>query len=138
MGRSLMQFFNRVHATLIRTTGKFGGGRDDGSLLVLRHVGAKTGIRRECPLAFVRHGDAYVVCGSMMGAAHHPGWVHNLKANPEAAVVVDKRTIPVRARELQGVERDEVWQRFVALDDRWTQYAARTDRVLPLIALELR
>ncbi len=138
MGKSLMLFFNRLHAMLIRTTGRFGGGSDDGSLLVLRHVGAKSGVRRESPLAFVRHGEGYVVCGSMMGAPRHPGWYHNLKAHPEAAIVVQKETIPVRARELEGDEREQVWQRFVALDDRWRQYAEKTERVLPLMALEPR
>lgn len=138
MGKFLMRMGNRLHAWLVKKTGKFGGGTEEGSVLVLDHVGAKSGTLRESPLMFMRHDDAYVVCGSMMGAPRHPAWYHNLKANPDTTISVAKETIPVRARELSGEERDAVWRRFLDQDKRWGEYAAKTDRVLPLIALEPR
>ena len=133
-----MRMFTQMHARLMKATGGMGAGTDDGSLLVLRHVGAKSGKVRETPLAFYTHNGGYVVCASVGGAEHNPGWYFNLKANPDTDVTVAKQSIRVRARELEGDERNEVWARFKANDDRWATYEARAKRTLPLIALEPR
>jgi deazaflavin-dependent oxidoreductase (nitroreductase family) len=51
-------------------------------LLLLRHTGSKTGIRRTNPLASFRDGDRYVVVASKGGAPANPDWYRNLLANP--------------------------------------------------------
>ncbi|NNF11110.1 MAG: nitroreductase family deazaflavin-dependent oxidoreductase, partial [Acidimicrobiia bacterium] len=85
-----MKFLTRVltslHGRIIKATGKLGGGTEDGSLLVLEHTGAKSGKKRETPLAFLNGDGGYLVCGSMAGAPTHPAWYHNLKANPDAVI----------------------------------------------------
>ena len=136
MAKFLMRVFTTLHARILKRTGWLGGGSDAGSVLALEHVGAKTGTHRITPLVFMRHGDAYVVCGSMGGAPQNPRWYYNLLANPDTTITVAKRSIPVRARELAGEERDEAWARFTAHDDRWSQYETRTERRMPLIALD--
>ena len=68
----------------------------------------------------------------------NPGWCYNLKSNPDTSITVAKRSIAFHARELEGVEREDVWARFKAHDDRWSQYEQRADRQMPLMALELR
>jgi deazaflavin-dependent oxidoreductase (nitroreductase family) len=138
MGKFFMRVFTTLHGKIVKATGKLGGGTKDGSVLVLRHTGAKTGKQRETPLMFVNHDGAYVVCASMGGAPEHPGWYFNLKANPDVTATVDRRSVLVRARELAADERSEVWGRFKAMDKRWEQYETSTDRVMPLIALEPR
>lgn len=135
---TMMRLFTTMHGKLIKATGKMGGGTDDGSVLVLRHVGAKSGQVRETPLAFLNRDEGYAVVASMAGAPNNPAWYHNLTANPETEVTVDRQSVPVTARELGGTERDEVWQRFRALDERWDKYEAKTERVLPIIALDRR
>jgi deazaflavin-dependent oxidoreductase (nitroreductase family) len=136
MGKFFMRMFTTLHGKIVKATGWLGGGAEDGSVLVLRHTGAKSGKQRETPLMFVNHQGGYVVCGSMAGAPEHPGWYFNLKAHPDVTVTVDQTAVPVQARELDGEERARVWSTFTALDKRWEQYASRTDRVLPLLALD--
>lgn len=137
MGMLLMRLMTTLHAKLVKATGLGGSGKP-GSVLVLEHVGAKTGKRRTTPLMFVEHGGGYAVVASMAGAPNNPGWYHNLKANPDAQATVARRTTPVRARELDGAERAEVWEKFTQLGPQWEKYETRTDRVMPIMALEPR
>ena len=125
-----------LHAKIVRTTGWLGGGTKDGSVLVLRHTGARSGKVRETPLGFIGHDGGYVVCASDGGASQPPGWYFNLKANPEATITVAKATIPVRARELDGEERSRAWATLSGLHKRWEQYQSKTERILPLMALD--
>ena len=57
MGKLMMRLFTTLHAKLVKATGRLGGGSEDGSVLVLDHVGAKSGKRRTTPLMFVRHEE---------------------------------------------------------------------------------
>ena len=133
-----MRIFTGLHGQLVKFTGKFGGGTKDGSILVLRHYGAKSGTERETPLVFINTEERYAVAASMAGAPNNPGWYHNLLANPDTEVIINKRTIPVRARETSREERAPLWSRFKGLEDRWEKYEARTDRTIPVIALDKR
>ena len=62
--------------------GKVGGMFEGGTLLLLHHKGAKSGVERISPLAYRREGKAYAVFGSKGGAPTHPDWYFNLIANP--------------------------------------------------------
>jgi deazaflavin-dependent oxidoreductase (nitroreductase family) len=136
MGKMIMRFFTMLHGQILKRTGAFGGGTEDGSTLVLRHVGAKSSKVRETPIMFLTHDGGYAVVASMGGSPKHPGWYHNLKANPTTVVTIARKTIAVRARELIGEERAAVWARLTASDERWEQYQLRTERVLPILALD--
>lgn len=136
MAMAIMRFFTTLHARIVAATGWLGGGTEDGSVLVLHHVGAKSGRRRTTPLLFLNHGDGYAVVASMGGAPTNPGWYHNLLVNPEVTVTVDRTAHRVRARELTGEERAAVWARLTERDRRWERYASRTERVIPILALE--
>src|SRR5262249_48169139 len=48
--------------------------------LLLRTVGAKTGLPRSNALTYAKDGSDYLVVASMGGAPTAPGWYHNLKA----------------------------------------------------------
>ncbi|MBT8202071.1 MAG: nitroreductase family deazaflavin-dependent oxidoreductase [Acidimicrobiia bacterium] len=136
--KHLFRLGTTLHAKIVKATGKLGGGTEDGSVLVLEHTGAKSGKSRETPLMFLNGDGGYLVCGSMAGAPKHPAWYHNLKANPDAVITVDRREVPVRARELEGKERSTAWERFTRQNDRWEQYQSKTERTLPLLLLEPR
>src|SRR5205823_6598038 len=73
------------------TSGPFEGRE----LLILTTRGAKSGERRENPLAFSRAGEAYVIIGSKGGAPTHPAWYHNLLATRE--VIFECISLAVRA-----------------------------------------
>ena len=49
-------------------------------LLLLHHVGAKSGTERINPLVFQDVGDSYAIFASKGGAPDNPDWFHNLMA----------------------------------------------------------
>ena len=52
-------------------------------MLLLDHVGAKSGTKRTSPLLYFRDGDDVVIVASKGGFPKHPAWYHNLMANPD-------------------------------------------------------
>lgn len=139
IAQAMMRLGTGAHAKLVKMTGGFGGGTQDGSVLVLTHTGAKSGTIRETPVMFVNHPDGgYVVAASLAGAPNNPAWYHNLKANPETTVHVGSDSVDVSARELDGDERDRMWAHFKTTDERWEKYEAKTERIIPLIDLQPR
>ena len=77
--------------------------------LRLLTTGRRTGLTRANDLLYTPYGDRYVVVGSGWGRPHHPAWTVNLLAEPEAAIVVRGRAVPVTARRVTGAEQDDVW-----------------------------
>jgi deazaflavin-dependent oxidoreductase (nitroreductase family) len=104
-------------------------------LLLLTTTGARTGRPRTTPLVYLRHGPQLLVAASNFGQAAHPAWSANLVAHPEARVTLGRRTVPVRARALEGAERDAAWARFEALSPAYRAYGLRTDRPIRVFAL---
>ncbi|WP_151523794.1 nitroreductase/quinone reductase family protein [Serinicoccus kebangsaanensis] len=135
---TLMRVVTTLHAKLVKATGRLGGGQQDGAVLVLDHVGARSGAARETPLMFVRHGEGYAVAASANGADSHPAWYHNLRATPDVTIHVDQQAIPVRAREAEPQERDEIYARLVAAQPRFAGYETKTDRIIPVMVLDPR
>src|SRR4051794_247951 len=83
-------------------------------VVVVTHLGVKSGKLRKTPLMRVEHDGRYVAVGSQGGAADDPAWVANLRADPR----VELQDGPVKqdmvARELADDERREWWKRAVA------------------------
>src|SRR4051812_10920625 len=60
-----------------------------GQPVILLHTrGARSGLERTTPLLATKTGDTLLVVASKAGAARHPGWFHNVRANPDVAVTV--------------------------------------------------
>src|SRR6266704_29466 len=109
-------------------------------LMLLTTVGARSGEERITPVMFHRDGERYVVIASKGGAPDHPGWFHNLKANPVARVEVGGETgmekFEVRAREAEGAERDRIYAERVAIAHGFGEYERQTSRKIPVMILE--
>jgi deazaflavin-dependent oxidoreductase (nitroreductase family) len=105
-------------------------------MLLLDHVGAKSGKRRTTPLAYIDDGEAIVIVASKGGAPRHPAWFHNVRAHPETTVQVGSRRLAVRARVATAEERSRLWPRVVAAYDGYANYQQRTEREIPLVILE--
>jgi deazaflavin-dependent oxidoreductase (nitroreductase family) len=118
--------------------GRVGGMFEGAPLLLLHHTGAKSGAQRVAPLVYLRDGDRYVIFGSKAGAPTNPGWYHNLLANPDTEIEVGTETIPVRATEITGEERDRLFEAQVQRNPGFADYEKKTDRVIPAIALTRR
>ena len=105
-------------------------------MLMLVTRGARTGQRRETPLAAVPlERGRFLVVGSNFAREHHPAWTANLIANPDAEIVFRGERIPVRARLLEGSERERRWQTAVGWFPGWTDYITVTDREFRLFEL---
>lgn len=103
-------------------------------LLTLR--GAKTGKLRYTPVMRVKHEGRYAIIASKRGAPGHPTWYYNVKAYPEFRLQDGTVTTVVVAREVDGAERAEWWERAVAAYPSYTEYQEKTDRQIPLFVLD--
>jgi deazaflavin-dependent oxidoreductase (nitroreductase family) len=74
---------------------------------------------RVTPLLYTPRGEDFVLVASKAGAERHPAWYHNLTAHPSAEIEVDGRMIPVRAREAEDAEREELWR---LVNDNYSGY----------------
>jgi deazaflavin-dependent oxidoreductase (nitroreductase family) len=105
-------------------------------MLMLTTRGARTGRLRETPLAAVPLEDRrFLVVGSNFARERHPAWTANLLANPEAEIVYRGTRTPVRARLLEGAERERRWQTAVGWFPGWIDYVTVTDREFRLFEL---
>jgi deazaflavin-dependent oxidoreductase (nitroreductase family) len=132
--------FSRAHATLYRRSGGRIGRRFMGAdVLVLRTVGRRSGKPREAPMFYLSFRDGWAVVASNAASRRPPAWWLNLEASPDAdALVPGKRWTSVRARRATGVEREELWPRFVAMYRGYDRYAELATREMPVIVLEPR
>jgi len=131
-----------VHTWLYRATGGRVGHDIPGvrgKMLLLDHVGAKSGIKRTTPLLYVPDGDDVVIVASKGGYPKHPAWYHNLIANPDTTVQVGGERRAVHARVAQPGERERLWAEAVRAYGGYRDYAARSKgREIPLVVLEPR
>lgn len=110
-----------------------------GRMLLLDHVGAKSGTKRTAPLLYVPDGENVVIVASKGGFPKHPAWFHNLKANPDTTVQVGGERRAVRARVATPEERERLWPEAVRMYHGYEDYQARSKgREIPLVVLEPR
>ncbi len=128
------------HTALYRATRGHVGHRFPGSppMLLLDHVGARSGVARTTPLVYVADGDDVVIVASKGGHPKHPAWFHNLRANPDTTVQVGAERRAVRAREAEPEERGRLWPKAVETYGGYESYRRRAQREIPLVVLERR
>ena len=130
-----------LHTVAYRATGGLIGQHIPGvraPMLLLDHVGAKSGKQRTVPLLYIPDGDAVAIIASKGGFTKHPAWYHNLRAHPETSVQIGRERREVRARVAEGDERERIWERAVELWPQYADYQRRTDRRIPVVVLERR
>ena len=116
--------------------GKVGGMFEGMPLLLLHHVGAKTGAERVNPVAYQRVGDAVAVFASKGGAPTNPDWFHNVVANPDVTVEIGTDSYPARARIATGDERERIWSAQKAAFPQFAEYEQNTDREIPVVVID--
>jgi deazaflavin-dependent oxidoreductase (nitroreductase family) len=105
-------------------------------LLLMHHRGARTGIERVNPLAYLELDGGYAIFGSKGGAPTNPDWVANVVANPDVTVEVGTETHRVRAHRAVGEERTPIWEELKRRNPAFAAYERRTTREIPVIVLE--
>ncbi len=134
-----MTAFNKPVIDEFRANGgKVGGDWKNAPLMLLTTVGAKTGTKRTVPLVHTRDGDRVIIIASFAGAAHHPPWFHNVSKNPDVVVELPGDTFEAHASVLDEPERSEQFAKMAALMPVFNDYQAKTDRVIPVVALTRR
>ena len=104
------------------------------TVILIHHLGAKSGIERVNPLVcYPMSDDEFAVMASNGGAATNPDWYYNLKAYPKITVELRTAVFAVAARELEGRERETVWTR--ALNPQLGEAQQRTTRTFPILLL---
>ncbi len=129
-----------IHAFVYKTTGGLVGHRFPGAppMLLLDHVGAKSGVVRTSPLIYVEDGRNLVLVASKGGYPRNPAWFYNLRAHPETTVRVGTERRAVRAKVATAKQRQRLWPKAVAVYGSYASYQQRTDREIPLVILEPR
>ena len=117
------------------TGGKSAGDLRDMPVIVLTSVGAKTGLLRKTPLMRVEHDGDYAVVGSLGGAPKNPVWVYNLRKDPHVELQDGPDKHDYIARELEGAERAEWWERSVKAYPPYADYQKKTERIIPVFVL---
>lgn len=130
-----------AHTAIYRTSGGRIGHRLPGleaRVLLLEHVGAKSGRKRISPLVYFTDGEDVVIVASKGGFPHNPAWFHNLRANPDTTVQIGRERRPVHARVATEAEHERLWPRAVETYHGYAEYQRRTPRTIPLVILEPR
>ncbi|MFD3688286.1 nitroreductase family deazaflavin-dependent oxidoreductase [Nocardiopsis sp. NPDC058631] len=121
-----------------RTGGAEGNTLGDTGLpvVIVSMRGRKSGKIRKIALMRVEHEGQYALVGSQGGAPKDPVWVHNLRDDPDSVTLQDGPVpFAARAREVDGAERQEWWERAVAAFPDYADYARKTDRVIPVFVV---
>jgi F420H(2)-dependent quinone reductase len=105
-------------------------------VVVVTMRGRKSGKVRKAALMRVEHDGTYAIVASKGGDPYHPGWYHNIVADPEVTLQDGTDVRDMRAREVEGAERDEWWGRAVEAWPDYAKYQRQTDRTIPVILLE--
>ncbi|MER5350996.1 nitroreductase family deazaflavin-dependent oxidoreductase [Kitasatospora sp. NPDC002551] len=105
-------------------------------VVIVTMRGAKSGRIRKTPLMRVEHDGRYAAVASNGGVPTHPGWYHNLRADPRVDLQDGAERRGMTAREVTGEEKARWWQRAVAAYPPYAEYQAKTDRVIPVLVLE--
>ena len=129
--------FDEMNRTVIREfreTGGKAGGRFEGKPLVLvHHIGVKSGTERISPLVPLLDGDRIFVFASKGGSDENPHWYGNLVAHPEVTLELGTETFPATAKVLTGAERDAIYAKQVAVEPQFGDYQRNTTRVIPVV-----
>jgi deazaflavin-dependent oxidoreductase (nitroreductase family) len=129
-----------IHTFVYKASGGHIGRKFPGSppMLLLDHIGAKSGMRRTSPLVYAEDGDDVVIVASKGGYPKNPGWYHNLRAHPDTTVQIGTEQRPVHARVATEAEHKRLWPKVVQTYSGYEGYQERTDREIPLVILEPR
>jgi len=80
--------------------------------------------------------EVIAVAAANWGSEKMPSWYYNLRANPQASVLLDGRERICSARETQGEEYDHYWRLAEATYRGMHEYRQRVgDRRIPIMIL---
>ena len=144
--RPISLFYARTLHHLDRAVFRLSGGRATFSawaaglpVVMLETTGARSGKLRALPILAFPDGEDFVVVASNYGQSRHPGWYHNLRANPRGTVILNGVSREIEATVITDpVERERLFAEVSRAVIVFGAYRRRTDRVgreIPLLRL---
>jgi deazaflavin-dependent oxidoreductase (nitroreductase family) len=131
--------FLRLHQAIYEATdGRIGHRMIGVPTLLLRTVGRKSGQTRTAALVYASDDGRYVVVGSNGGADRSPGWIFNVRANPDVEVQIKRRRSKATAEVIGPDSADyaRLWKLVNAKNrGRYDAYQRKTQRPIPLMVL---
>ena len=121
-----------------KTDGRIGARLGRRSMLLLRHVGRKTGQPRISALLYVRDGDNYAVIASKGGDPKHPGVVSQPHRESRRRDPDRPGTDPrAGAGTPKATSGRAIWAKANDVNKGgYDTYQKRTDRTIPVVVLE--
>ena len=108
--------------------------RDTGlPVIIVTMRGRKSGKVRKAAVMRVEHQGSYALIASKGGHSEHPEWYLNISADPHIMVQDGPAPADFQAREVSGAERQEWWDRAVAVFPQYEDYRAKTERRIPVL-----
>ena len=101
-------------------------------VIIVTSLGASSGKLRKFALMRVEHDGEYALIASMGGAPQHPGWYHNLVAEPLVMIQDGPEPHDFVTHVAEGDERAQWWQRAVDVFAPYAEYEKKTDRIIPV------
>jgi deazaflavin-dependent oxidoreductase (nitroreductase family) len=134
-------FNQQVIADFRANEGRVGGPFEGAPMVLVHHVGRKSGKEFTTPLVYLPADDGSVyIFASKAGAPVDPEWYHNLVAAGQATIEVGADSYPVTVTELTGDERDRVYAEQVSRNPGFGDYEKKTAgiRTIPVLRLQRR
>ena len=131
-----------IHRTLYRVSGgRFGLRRPrEGQfgLMRLTATGRRSGAERSVMLAYVEDGSDIITLAMNGWAESHPAWWLNLKADPNARIVLPDGPRKVTGRIAEGGERQRLWSIWKGLEGNMDAHARFRSTPTDVVVLEPR
>ena len=133
---SVWNQFTKAHTAACRLSrGKVGASFRGAPVLLLHHVGRKSGRERVSPLLYLPDGEDLVLIASKGGSHRHPAWFLNLREMKETTVETGDGRRKVSVRLASPEERRRLWPRVVEMYSSYADYQRKTQREIPLVIL---
>jgi deazaflavin-dependent oxidoreductase (nitroreductase family) len=130
------EFNERIIEEFRANQGQVGGPLAGTTVILVHHIGNRSGLKRVSPLAVSAQRDGRLaVVASNGGANTHPDWYYNLKANPKIEVELGTQIFRALAKELDDAARAELWPSLIAESPSIGEFQARTTRRIPVFIL---
>ena len=102
-------------------------------------IGRISGRQRSVIVGYILDGSTPVVLAMNGWDEGQPAWWLNLDAHPEAVMRRKGETErPVRARRVEGAERERLWRLWAEVDEGLDAYAASRSADTPVVVFEPR
>jgi deazaflavin-dependent oxidoreductase (nitroreductase family) len=105
--------------------------------VLLTVPGRKSGVERTIPLVYFSDGDDVILMASSFGRPKFPAWYHNVKAHPEVTLTAAGAAVRYRAAEVEGPERDALYEKAKQIYEGYGLYEERTAGIRRVPVLRL-